>query len=198
MRSPRRRRAVPHPRPRASARRARRCRRASRARGGSRPPGLRPTAIGPRRSGIEAEQSDALLPGRQHGLVRNLELAEHRVVRRKSRRARASRSRRARRRSSSLPRGRPGSARRRSARRVSSSCSVTPASRSPARASSAIGSPPTAATIVTSAPSRAHATAWFAPLPPGTRANVAPPTVSPGSGSRSRAPPGRGSPSRRP
>ena len=44
---------------------------------------------------------------------------------------------------------------------------------------------PTAAIIVTSAPSRAHATAWFAPLPPGTRANVAPPTVSPGSGSRS-------------
>ena len=37
----------------------------------------------------------------------------------------------------------------------------------------------------TSAPSRAAATAWFAPLPPGKRSNVAPETVSPGRGSRS-------------
>ena len=43
----------------------------------------------------------------------------------------------------------------------------TPASRRPASASSANESRPTAAIIVTSAPSRAQATAWFAPLPPG-------------------------------
>ena len=44
---------------------------------------------------------------------------------------------------------------------------------------------PTDASIVTSAPRRAHATAWFAPLPPGTRENDPPPTVPPGFGSRS-------------
>ena len=37
----------------------------------------------------------------------------------------------------------------------------------------------------TSAPSRAAASAWFAPLPPGTRSKVAPVSVSPGRGSRS-------------
>src|SRR5581483_2278552 len=41
------------------------------------------------------------------------------------------------------------------------------------------------ATSATSAPSRAAATAWFAPLPPGTREKLAPVTVSPGRGSRS-------------
>ena len=34
-------------------------------------------------------------------------------------------------------------------------------------------------------PRRAQATAWFAPLPPGTRAKAPPPTVSPRSGRRS-------------
>src|SRR5918999_1308703 len=63
--------------------------------------------------------------------------------------------------------------------------SVTFDSRSSPSASSAKESPPTAPISVTSAPSRAHATAWFAPLPPGTRANVAPVTVSPARGSRS-------------
>ena len=38
---------------------------------------------------------------------------------------------------------------------------------------------------VTSAPRRAHATAWFAPFPPGMREKVAPVTVSPGRGRRS-------------
>ncbi len=61
--------------------------------------------------------------------------------------------------------------------------SSTPAARSPASASSANASRPTAATRRTSAPSRAQASAWFAPLPPGKRASVAPPTVSPGLGS---------------
>src|SRR4029079_5945537 len=60
-----------------------------------------------------------------------------------------------------------------------------PASRSPASASSAWESDPTQPTNRTSAPSRAAATAWLAPLPPGKRSNVAPLTVSPGRGSRS-------------
>ena len=42
----------------------------------------------------------------------------------------------------------------------------TPAAPPRGSASSAKGSSPTAQTSVTSAPSRAHATAWFAPLPP--------------------------------
>src|SRR5215207_6362930 len=58
-------------------------------------------------------------------------------------------------------------------------------SRSPAVASSAAGSSPTLPIIRTSAPSLAAATAWFAPLPPGYRANVAPVIVSPGRGRRS-------------
>ena len=66
---------------------------------------------------------------------------------------------------------------------VSRTSSSTPASRSPASASSANASRPTAPTNVTLAPRRAHATAWFAPLPPGNRASVAPLTVSPGRGS---------------
>ena len=68
---------------------------------------------------------------------------------------------------------------------LSCSTSSTPAARRPASASSACGSRPTAAIIVTFAPSRAQATAWFAPFPPGTRLNAPPPTVSPGSGNRS-------------
>ena len=55
----------------------------------------------------------------------------------------------------------------------------------PASAASASSSCPTQPTSATSAPSRAAATAWFAPLPPGTREKVAPLTVSPGRGSRS-------------
>src|SRR4249919_1798216 len=52
-------------------------------------------------------------------------------------------------------------------------------------ASSAKTSVPTEQTRVTSAPRRAAATAWLAPLPPLTRAKVASVTVSPGRGSRS-------------
>ncbi len=63
--------------------------------------------------------------------------------------------------------------------------SRTPASRSPASASPANTSFPTAPTMRTSAPSRAAATAWFAPFPPGPRENDAPVTVSPARGSRS-------------
>src|SRR5262245_2848298 len=61
----------------------------------------------------------------------------------------------------------------------------TLASSSPARASAANGSSPTAPIIRTRAPSRAAATAWFAPFPPGNRSKVASVTVSPGWGSRS-------------
>src|SRR5262245_9077985 len=63
--------------------------------------------------------------------------------------------------------------------------SSTRAARSPASASSAFASFPTEPTIRTRAPSRAAATAWFAPLPPGMRSSVAPLSVSPGRGSRS-------------
>src|ERR1051325_5295718 len=49
----------------------------------------------------------------------------------------------------------------------------------PASASSANASSPTAPTKLTLAPIRAAATAWFAPLPPGYRANAASVTVSP-------------------
>src|SRR5439155_12108828 len=52
-------------------------------------------------------------------------------------------------------------------------------------ASSARSSSPTLPPNVTLAPSRAAATAWFAPLPPGYLSKVAPVTVSPGRGKRS-------------
>src|SRR5947209_831359 len=63
--------------------------------------------------------------------------------------------------------------------------SLTPARSSSASASAASSSFPTHAISSTSAPRRAAATAWFAPLPPGMRLNVAPVTVSPGRGRRS-------------
>src|SRR5438105_1544695 len=63
--------------------------------------------------------------------------------------------------------------------------SSTPASRNPASAAAAFSSRPTAPTIDTLAPSRAAATAWFAPLAPGMRMKRAPLKVSPGRGSRS-------------
>src|SRR4029450_6210439 len=70
-----------------------------------------------------------------------------------------------------------------------SSPSSTPARRSPASASSANESSPTAPQKRTCAPRRAAATAWFAPFPPGTRSSVASVTVSPGRGRRpTRAP----------
>src|SRR5207248_2935847 len=62
--------------------------------------------------------------------------------------------------------------------------SLIPAARRPASASSASGSLPTAPTSRTRAPSRAAATAWFAPLPPGKRSKALPARVSPGRGSR--------------
>src|SRR5262249_22159684 len=58
----------------------------------------------------------------------------------------------------------------------------TPASISDCSAKS---SRPTRPTKRTCAPSRAAATAWLAPFPPGTRSNVASVSVSPGRGSRS-------------
>ena len=45
-------------------------------------------------------------------------------------------------------------------------------------------SSPTQPTIHTSAPSRAAATAWLAPLPPGVNCAAEPSTVAPGPGSR--------------
>src|SRR5581483_755557 len=61
----------------------------------------------------------------------------------------------------------------------------TPELSSSARASDANSSSPTHAMRSTSAPRRAAATAWFAPLPPGTRLKVAPDTDSPARGKRS-------------
>src|SRR3954447_19814154 len=52
-------------------------------------------------------------------------------------------------------------------------------------ASSPSSSSPPAPIMVTSAPSRAAATAWLAPLPPPWRAKVAPDTVSPGAATSS-------------
>src|SRR5213592_4348645 len=68
---------------------------------------------------------------------------------------------------------------------TSRTSSWTPAARRPASASSACESVPTQPTIRTFAPSRAAATAWLAPFPPGTRSSVAPLSVSPGRGRRS-------------
>jgi hypothetical protein len=68
---------------------------------------------------------------------------------------------------------------------TSRTSSSTPAARKPASASPAFASAPTAPVMRTLAPSRAAATAWFAPLPPGNRSSVAPLSVSPGLGSRS-------------
>src|ERR1700730_17643129 len=68
---------------------------------------------------------------------------------------------------------------------TSRASSWTPAARSQASASSAIGSLPMAPTSRTFGPRRAAAPAWFAPFPPGTRSRVAPLRVSPGRGRRS-------------
>src|SRR5438552_2420128 len=82
----------------------------------------------------------------------------------------------------------PSSATRMIAMPVGSSTSrtsrSTSASRREASASSAAGSAPTQPTMRTREPSRAAATAWFAPLPPGRRSRVAPVNVSPGLGRR--------------
>src|SRR5688572_13071923 len=59
----------------------------------------------------------------------------------------------------------------------------TPARRSSRTASVPNSSSPTAPTKRTCAPSRAAATAWFAPLPPGTYSRSALVSVSPGRGS---------------
>ena len=53
-----------------------------------------------------------------------------------------------------------------------------------ARASAPNASSPTHATIITSLPRSAAATAWFAPLPPGAMAKRSPSSVSPRSGIR--------------
>src|SRR5690606_30448909 len=60
----------------------------------------------------------------------------------------------------------------------------TPTSRSADSATSACGSVPTAPTITTWARSRAAATAWFAPFPPGSICPPVPWRVSPGAGCR--------------
>ena len=54
-------------------------------------------------------------------------------------------------------------------------------------ASAASASRPTAPAMMTRAPSRAAATAWLAPLPPGSMRVVGPRTVSPGAGMCGRA-----------
>ena len=60
----------------------------------------------------------------------------------------------------------------------------TPAPPSAARQESPKSSAPQQPTIRTDAPSRAAASAWFAPLPPGCSRASAPSTVSPGPASR--------------
>ena len=60
----------------------------------------------------------------------------------------------------------------------------TPEARSSEIARLPKSSSPTAPTKRTSAPSRAAATAWFAPFPPGTWSSLAPVSVSPGLGRR--------------
>ena len=132
---------------------------------------------------VQAEEPARLLPGGEDGGVRDLELAEDGVARRRARRTRGPRSRRARRRSGS----RPAPSTRMRATPVGSStrCAASSSRSSSGSASSAKASRPTLQTNRTSAPSRAAATAWFAPLPPLTRSKEAPVTVSPGRGSRS-------------
>src|SRR6185436_18426310 len=62
-------------------------------------------------------------------------------------------------------------------------CSTTPASRRDFSIKGANASSPSASTMrVATPPARAQATAWFAPLPPGTIARSRPRTVSPGAG----------------
>src|ERR671910_2676611 len=64
-------------------------------------------------------------------------------------------------------------------------CAVSTASASSDPSSSRpASSPPTRPTMATRRPSRAAATAWLAPLPPGLRNTSSPETVSPGPGSR--------------
>lgn len=61
----------------------------------------------------------------------------------------------------------------------------TPAPASVRRSSGPKESSPTAPRKATSAPARAAAMAWLAPLPPGIVPNVCPVTVSPGAGAAS-------------
>src|SRR5215211_5042821 len=68
--------------------------------------------------------------------------------------------------------------------RLSTRLASTPLSRRFFTSSSPKGSSPTLPNMATSAPRRAAATAWLAPLPPGKRESWAPVTVSPGSGRR--------------
>ncbi len=58
----------------------------------------------------------------------------------------------------------------------------TPAAVSAERSRTPNSSAPTAPIITTFPPERAAATAWLAPLPPGTVRNARPVTVSPGRG----------------
>ena len=119
----------------------------------------------PRRRRVHGHERRA--PGRgRDDLVAHLELAEHRA-RHLARRQRP-RSRRGRPRSGSRRPRRRGSARARSRRAAPARARRRPRA-SPASASSAKASSPTAPTIRTRAPSRAAATAWFAPFPPGKR-----------------------------
>ena len=121
---------------------------------------------------VEAEEAARLLPGRDHGRVRDLLLAEDGIGGLELEtadarvRARGDDDRRLPRRASTVISAVPV------ASSVSRSSSSTPASRRPASASSANGSRPTAPTNVTAAPRRAQATAWFAPLPPGKRSQA--------------------------
>ena len=66
-----------------------------------------------------------------------------------------------------------------------SAVSPTPAACSPASAAAASASSPTAPIICTAAPSRAAATAWLAPLPPGCTVSRSAISVWPGIGMRS-------------
>ena len=74
------------------------------------------------------------------------------------------------------PVGTPGTTRVRAA--------LTPSARRAASSRRPKSSSPTQPAIRTPAPSRAAATAWLAPLPPGVKRAAEPSTVTPGAGSR--------------
>ena len=69
-------------------------------------------------------------------------------------------------------------------RTVRTAASLTPSATRAARSALPKSSSPTQPAISTSPPSRAAATAWLAPLPPGAKAAAPPSTVAPGAGSR--------------
>ena len=139
------------------------------------------------RRGVQADEAVGLLggaarprSGSRAGRARRRRRPRGRR-RRPQRRVRA----RARRRSGSRPRRRRRSSRSRSVSSTRRARQVDAGLLEPGERARPCSSSPTQPTKRTSAPSRAAATAWFAPFPPGTRSKSASVSVSPGRGSRS-------------